>query len=114
MHLSDCIFCKIAKKELPADIVYESDRIVAFKDIKPVMPVHVLVIPKSHIPSVDNLEDKDRELLGELFLVASKIAREQGVAERGYRLVFNVGRDAGQTVDHLHLHLLGGRKLPFA
>jgi len=109
-----CIFCKIAKKELPSDIVYEDERIIAFRDIKPVVPVHILIVPKTHIPSVNHLERKDGELLGELFLAAQKIAKEQGVTESGYRLVFNVGRDAGQTVDHLHLHLLGGTKLPFA
>ncbi len=112
--MEDCIFCKIVKKEVPSDIVYEDEKIIAFKDIKPVVPVHILIIPKVHISSVNHLESKDRELLGELFLVARKIAKDQGVTERGYRLVFNVGRDAGQTVDHLHIHLLGGVKLPFA
>ena len=112
--IEDCIFCKIVKGEAPSSIVYEDERIIAFKNIKPVVPVHILIIPKEHIPSVDHLENKDGELLGGLFLAAQKIAKEQGVAERGYRLVFNVGRDAGQTVDHLHLHLLGGTKLPFA
>jgi len=110
----DCIFCKIANKEMPSEIVYEDDEVVAFKDIKPVAPVHLLIITKKHIPSVDHLESGDKELIGSLFLVAQKIAREQGVAETGYRLVFNVGPDAGQTVDHLHLHLIGGHKLPWA
>ncbi len=110
----DCIFCKIANKEMPSEIVYEDDEVVAFKDIKPVAPVHLLIITKKHIPSVDHLQTEDRELIGGLFLVAQKIAREQGVAETGYRLVFNVGPDAGQTVDHLHLHLIGGHKLPWA
>ena len=110
----DCIFCKIANKEMPSEIVYEDDEVVAFKDIKPVAPVHLLIITQKHIPSVDHLESGDKELIGSLFLVAQKIAREQGVAETGYRLVFNVGPDAGQTVDHLHLHLIGGHKLPWA
>jgi len=110
----DCTFCKIANKEMPSEIVYEDDEVVAFKDIKPVAPVHLLIITKKHIPSVDHLESGDKELIGSLFLVAQKIAREQGVAETGYRLVFNVGPDAGQTVDHLHLHLIGGHKLPWA
>jgi len=110
----DCAFCKIANKEMPSEIVYEDDEVVAFKDIKPVAPVHLLIITQKHIPSVDHLESGDKELIGSLFLVAQKIAREQGVAETGYRLVFNVGPDAGQTVDHLHLHLIGGHKLPWA
>ncbi len=112
--MKDCIFCKIANKELPAEIIYEDDRIVAFKDIKPVAPVHVLIIPKKHIPSIDHLEARDKELIGELFLIAQKIARQEKVAGTGYRLAFNIGKDAGQTVDHLHLHLIGGEKLPFA
>jgi len=110
----DCVFCKIVKKEIPTEIVYEDEKIIAFKDIKPVAPIHILIIPKKHIPTIDHLEKKDRELIGELFLVAQKIAREQGVSESGYRLIANVGEDAGQTVDHLHLHLIGGEKLPYA
>ena len=110
----DCIFCKIANREMSSEIVYEDDEVIAFKDIKPVAPVHLLIITKKHIPSVDHLETGDKELIGGLFLVAQKIAREQGVAETGYRLVFNIGPDAGQTVDHLHLHLIGGHKLPWA
>jgi len=110
----DCIFCKIANKEMPSKIVYEDEEVIAFKDIKPVAPVHLLIITKKHIPSVDHLETGDKELIGGLFLVAQKIAREQGVTETGYRLVFNIGPDAGQTVDHLHLHLIGGHRLPWA
>jgi len=110
----DCIFCKIVKKEIPSDIVYEDKKIIAFKSIEPVVPVHLLIIPKKHIPTVDHLEIKDKELIGELFLIAQKIAREQRVSESGYRLIINIGRDAGQTVEHLHLHLLGGKKLPWA
>jgi len=99
---------------MPSKIVYEDDEVLAFKDIKPVAPVHLLIITKKHIPSVDHLETGDKELIGGLFLVAQKIAREQGVTETGYRLVFNIGPDAGQTVDHLHLHLIGGHRLPWA
>ena len=110
----NCIFCKIINKEIPADIVYQDDEIIAFKDIAPVAPVHLLIIPKKHILSVNNLELEDKELIGRLFLTARKIAKEQGVSETGYRLVINIGKDAGQTIDHLHLHLLGGKKLPFA
>ncbi len=99
---------------MPSEIVYEDNAVLAFKDIKPVAPVHLLVIPKKHIPSVNHLTSEDKDLVGELFLVAQKVAREQGVAETGYRLVFNIGKDAGQTVDHLHLHLIGGEKLSWA
>jgi histidine triad (HIT) family protein len=111
--MTDCLFCKIANKEAPAEIIYEDNKFVVFNDINPQAPVHVLIIPKKHIVSVDHLEKEDRELIGELFLVAQKIARKQKVAEAGYRLVLNVGRKAGQTVDHLHLHLLGGKTLPW-
>jgi len=110
----DCIFFIFVKKEIPSKILYEDERVIAFEDIKPVAPVHVLIIPKTHIPSVDHLEAKNKELIGELILVAQKIARKQGVADSGYRLVFNIGKDAGQTVDHLHLHLIGGERLPWA
>jgi len=99
---------------MPSKIVYEDDEVIAFKDIKPVAPVHLLIITKKHIPSVDHLETGDKDLIGGLFLIAQKIAREQGVTETGYRLVFNIGPDAGQTVDHLHLHLIGGHRLPWA
>lgn len=112
--MTNCIFCKIINKEMPADIIYQDDKVMAFKDIKPVAPVHLLIIPKKHISLADDLELKDREIIGKMFLVAQKIAREQGVSETGYRLVINVGKDAGQTVAHLHLHLLGGEKLPWA
>lgn len=110
----NCLFCKIANKETLAEIVYEDDKFIAFKDIHPKAPLHLLIIPKKHIPSVDHLESKDQGLIGELFLVAQKIARAEGVDKTGYRLIFNIGKDAGQTVDHLHLHLLGGKKLPWA
>ena len=107
----ECLFCKIANKEISSDIVYEDDKFLGFQDINPQAPVHILIVPKKHIPSVDHLELEDKELIGELFLVAQKIAREQGIAKAGYRLVFNVGRKAGQTVDHIHLHLIGGKTL---
>lgn len=110
----DCVFCKIINKELPAEIAYEDNNFLVIKDIKPKSPVHLLIIPKKHILSVNYLESKDKELIGELFLVAQKIAKTKGTAETGYRLIFNVGPDAGQTVEHLHLHLMGGRKLPWA
>ncbi|TFG35656.1 MAG: histidine triad nucleotide-binding protein [Parcubacteria group bacterium] len=107
----NCIFCQIAKKELPATIIHEDEKVVAFKDINPIAPIHYLIIPKKHIESVNQLEPEDKELMGELFLVAKKIAKTEGIADNGYRLVFNVGKNSGQMVDHLHLHLLGGKKL---
>jgi histidine triad (HIT) family protein len=109
--MKDCLFCKIVKKELPSKIVYEDDNFFAFNDINPIAPIHILIIPKKHIPSVNHLEAQDKELIGELFLVAQRIARTEKAIETGYRLVFNVGENAGQTVEHLHLHLLGGKKL---
>ncbi|MGB9743340.1 MAG: histidine triad nucleotide-binding protein [Minisyncoccales bacterium] len=109
-----CIFCQIINKEVPSEIVFEDKKIIAFKDIEPVAPVHILIVPKKHIPSINHLSHEDRELIGELFLAAQEIARQQKVAKSGYRLIFNVGPDAGQTVLHLHLHLIGGKKLPFA
>ena len=103
----NCIFCQIANKEQPADFVYEGDKVIAFKDIKPSAPVHILVVPKKHIDSVKNLEEGDRDLVSEVIFTAKKIAKEQKFDE-GYRLVFNVGRKGGQIIDHVHLHLLGG------
>jgi histidine triad (HIT) family protein len=102
----NCLFCKIAKKEEPAEIVYEDDKVVVFKDIHLKAPLHLLIVPKKHIPSVDHLGSGDKELMGELFLVAQKIAREKKL--KGYKLIINVGRPAGQLIDHLHLHLLSG------
>ena len=110
----ECIFCKIVNKEIPAEITYEDDNFIVLKDIEPKAPLHLLIVPKKHIPSVNHLELKDKTLIGELFLVAQKIAKEKGVDKTGYRLTLNVGKDAGQTIDHLHLHLMGGGKLPWA
>lgn len=107
----DCIFCKIIKKKAPAEIVYEDKKIIAFKDIHPIAPVHILIIPKKHILSINHLKPRDKELVGELFLVAKKIAEEQKVDRAGYRLIFNIGPDAQQGINHLHLHLIGGKKL---
>ena len=105
--MRNCLFCKIANKEAPAKIVYENERVIAFKDIHPRAPFHLLIVPKKHIQSVDHLKLKDQKLIGELFLVAQKIAR--GKKLKGYKLIINVGRPAGQLIDHLHLHLLGGK-----
>jgi len=107
----DCIFCRIAGGEIESEKVYEDDEIVAFADIDPKAPVHILVIPRRHIPNIADAESGDAELVGRLFLVGNRVARERGIAEGGYRLVINSGPDAGQAVDHVHLHLLGGRKM---
>ena len=105
-----CIFCQIINKEAPAKIVYEDEKIIAFKDIHPVAPVHILVVPKRHIDSVEDLKEEDRELAGGLILVAKKVARQFSINKSGYKLVFNVGRGGGQIIDHIHLHLIGGWK----
>lgn len=104
-----CLFCKIIAKEIPASIVYEDANVLAFNDIAPQSPVHVLVIPKKHIDSIDDMGSA--ELVKDLFVVLNKIARDRGVSETGYRIVVNHGKDAGQAVAHLHFHLLGGRHL---
>lgn len=93
---------------MPSEIVYEDDKIIAFKDIHPLAQVHILIVPKKHIPSVDHLTAEDKDLIGDLFLVTQKIARKTSLAKKGYKLAFNVGRGGGQIIDHLHLHLLGG------
>jgi histidine triad (HIT) family protein len=102
----DCIFCKIAKGEIPSAKVFEDDQLLAFNDINPKARVHILIVPKKHIESIKHIERIHKELIGEMFLVAQKIAKEKDLA--GYKLVFNVGREGGQLVDHLHLHLLSG------
>lgn len=110
MQNDSCLFCKIARKETPAKIVYEDDDVVAFDDIKPQAPLHVLIIPRDHIAKIADLDDKDVAIAGRLILAAKKIARSRGVQESGYRIVLNCNKDAGQEVFHLHAHLLGGRK----
>ena len=105
----DCIFCKIIKKEAPAEIVFENDQVVAFKDINPKAPIHILIVPKKHIVSINHIEKEDKTLLGELFLAAKKIAKEKNL--EGYKLLINVGRKGGQIIDHLHLHLLSGNPI---
>lgn len=106
-----CIFCQIAKGEIPAQIVYKDEDLVAFKDINPQSPVHILIIPRRHIANLTELDEADTELAGKMILLAGKLAREMDIAESGYRLVINSGREGGQVVNHLHLHLLGGRQL---
>lgn len=107
----DCLFCSIAKKEIPSEVVYEDDKVLAFKDISPEAPVHVLIIPKEHYSSALQINDENCGIVGHIYAVASKIARELGVAENGFRIVNNCGKDGGQTVGHIHFHLLGGRNL---
>lgn len=109
--MEDCIFCKIIKGEIPCDKVYEDDKILAFKDINPEAPVHVVIIPKKHIVSLNEVTKEELEILSNILLVAKNIATENGIADSGYRLINNCGTDGGQTVPHLHFHLLGGRNL---
>ncbi len=107
----DCIFCKIARREIPSKIIYEDDVALAFEDVAPQAPVHTLVIPKRHISTVLDLNEEDDGLVGHLFRVAADLARDKGIDGPGFRLVMNTNRDAGQTVFHIHIHLLGGRAM---
>ena len=106
-----CLFCRIVRRDIPASIVYEDDRVLAFNDINPQGPTHVLVIPKMHVESLNDVRPEHDALVGEMARRAAAIAAERGIAAGGYRTVFNTNRDAGQTVFHLHLHLIGGRSL---
>jgi len=108
---TECIFCRIAAGEIPAQVVREDEHTIAFRDINPQAPTHVLVIPKRHVPAVDALDDQDAELIGRVVLAARLVARQEGIARSGYRLVMNNGPAAGQTVDHVHMHVLGGRQM---
>lgn len=107
----DCIFCKISEQEVPADIVYEDDQVIAFSDLEPQAPEHKLIIPRIHIETVNELEEKHQQLVGHMFLTAKKVAANLRLQESGYRLVMNCQEGAGQSVFHLHLHLLGGRSM---
>ena len=109
--MSDDLFLKIINREIPADIIHESERIIAFHDINPQAPVHILVIPKERIATLDDAEPEKAGLIGELFLTAAQIARDKGLGKAGYRVVMNCGRAGGQTVSHIHVHLLGGRQM---
>jgi histidine triad (HIT) family protein len=109
--MSECIFCKIAAKKIPARIIYEDDRSVAFEDVAPQAPVHTLIIPKKHVATVLDVTPEDHGLVGHLFKVAATVAKEKGIAEKGFRLVMNTNADGGQTVFHIHLHLFGGRAM---
>lgn len=107
----DCIFCKIAAGQIPSTKVYEDDQILAFRDIHPVAPVHVLVIPKKHIASINEVQPEDEPLMGRLFTVAKQVAEEAGIAQSGYRSIINTGPDSGQEVLHLHWHVIGGQRM---
>lgn len=109
--MGDCIFCKIVDKKIPAKIVYEDDRVLAFEDINPQAPVHLLLIPRKHIATLNELEESDAALTGYLVATAAKLARDRGIAERGFRVVANCNPESGQTVYHIHFHLLGGRPM---
>lgn len=108
---SDCIFCKIVAGQIPANKIYEDDMVLAFHDIQPQAPVHVLVIPKKHVASVNDLHANDSAMLGHIFTVVQQVANAMGIAETGYRTVTNTGKDAGQVVPHLHFHVMGGKSL---
>jgi histidine triad (HIT) family protein len=109
--MESCLFCRIASKELPSKTAYEDDRVVAFHDISPQAPIHILICPRKHIATLNDVAVDDGPLLAHMFQVAQKMAEQYGVAQKGYRTVFNVNAEAGQTVFHLHLHVIGGRRL---
>jgi len=111
MSEQDCLFCKIVDGEIPAEIIHESDSAIAFRDINPQAPTHVLIIPRRHISTINDLRAGDEELVGSLYLAAKEIAQHEGLKDDGYRVVMNCGEGAGQSVFHIHLHLLGGRSL---
>ncbi len=109
--MGDCLFCRVAAGDVPATIVYQDDRVLAFRDLRPQAPLHVLIVPRRHIATLNDLSDGDDALVGEMLRCAARVAREQGHAESGYRTVFNCNAAAGQTVFHIHLHVLAGRTL---
>jgi histidine triad (HIT) family protein len=109
--MNDCLFCPIIGGEIPADIVFQTDTVIAFRDINPQAPTHILIIPGRHISTINDITDEDTQLVGSLFTAAREIAAQEGLADDGYRVVMNCGEGAGQSVFHIHLHLLGGRAL---
>lgn len=109
--MKDCIFCKIAQGEIPSDIIYEDEKVIAFNDIDPQSPVHFLVIPKEHISSIKEINEENTSIIDHVILVINKIAKEKGLDKKGYRIVNNCGEYGGQSVEHLHFHVLGGRQL---
>ncbi len=110
---ADCIFCKIIAGEIPSQKVFEDDRVIAFRDIHPVAPTHVLIVPRKHLASVNDIEPEDEPTVGRLFGAARQIAKDEGLQESGYRLIINTGPDAGQDVFHLHMHLIGGHRMRY-
>lgn len=109
--MSDCLFCKIIEKQIPSDLVYEDDKLLAFRDINPMAPVHILLIPKKHISSLNDLNEENIDIIKDIVLLSKKLAKSEGISETGYRIINNIGEDGGQTVKHLHFHLIGGKKL---
>lgn len=107
--MTDCLFCKIRDGEIPCEKVFENDSVIAFKDVNPQAPIHILIVPKKHISTVNDLNARDKDVPGQMFLAAKQIAADAGIAEEGYRLVMNCNAKAGQTVFHIHMHLIGGR-----
>jgi histidine triad (HIT) family protein len=107
----DCIFCKIIAGQIPSDVIYTDDKVVAFRDINPMAPVHLLIIPREHIPSLNDVTEQQITLVGHMVQVAKQLAKQQGIGTKGYRVVINTGPQGGQVVQHLHMHLLGGREL---
>lgn len=107
----DCLFCKIINGEIPSEKVYEDEYVYAFNDISPTAPIHVLIVPKKHISTINDIEECDTELIGRIYLAAKKIAKDKGIAEEGFRVITNCNKNAGQTVFHIHYHLIGGREL---
>ena len=111
MDMNDCLFCKIVSREIPCDKLYENDKLIAFRDIDPKAPTHILVIPKKHIRSINELDISDQNLAGEILLTAKEIAKIENIESSGYRTIFNTNSDGGQTVYHIHMHVMGGRQL---
>ncbi len=109
--MEDCIFCKIINKEIPASMVFEDEKMIAFNDMNPQAPIHILLIPREHFASLNDIPEEKKNILSHLMLKARQIAQEKGIAEKGYRIVLNTAKDSGQEVFHIHLHLLGGRRM---
>ena len=110
----ECIFCQIVAGEAPSEIIYQDEEVIAFPDINPQAPIHLIIIPKKHIPSLTHLSEPEARLMGHMVSIANQLAKREGISESGYRLVINCGKQGGQLVPHLHMHLLGGQKLPDA
>lgn len=109
--MEDCIFCKIIRKEIPSTIIYEDEKVIAFNDVNPAAPIHILVVPKKHIETLLDVSEEDNELISYIYQIINKIAKEKGFANNGFRVIVNCGKDSGQEVMHIHFHVLGGKKL---